>query len=494
MKIIKTPKRRSRWALGLVPVLTAGMLAVAVTPASADPWVNGDVLVAVSDGQYQSFTSGGSLEHTINAGLQGQPNGGFTTGCAFNPAGFPAVTQNLYTTLWQEKKISVVADGSHTVLRTIDIPTVTGNPTAGRPEAITFDTDGNFYVGLVDGTGANLLKFSKFIEGNPLAQPPIPDTLEALVGSWTLPKGARGVDSIDLDNDLKTIYYTSEDAVIRTFDTSTGLPGANFASFTGRRLYNLRLLQPGNPFGTGAVMAVADTTEIKILDAAGAVVNTYGESLPAAVGPRSSYGNGWFSVSVDSTGTQLIAGDFYGGRAVKFNSNDTLAATYSTGKDFFRVNGVCARGEVTRAVVPVPDVGFFVVGDIEAGYPFNTLGNNVVFHDPNWNSIHDPAGPTTLVSGGVPNDNSFKGFAENATLSTNPCGGTFTSKGGSAGAGAIQVGSRIAVIVTDKVSSGGSQIKGQGNVIAIILVTVTQYTGGGVPTGSGTVSQVICKS
>jgi hypothetical protein len=467
--------RKSRWALGLVPVLTAGLLAATTTVASADPWVNGDVLVAVSDGQYQSFTSVGSLEHTIDAGLTGQPNGGFTAGCAFNPAGFPAVTQNLYTTVWGEKKISVVGDGiSHTSLRTIDIPTVTGNASAGRPESITFDTDGNFFVGLVDGTGANLLKFNK---------------AETLIASWTLPTGARGVDSIDLDNDLKTIYYTSEDPTIRTFDTVTGLPGPNFASFAGRRLYNIRLLQPGDTFGVGAVMAVADTNEIKILNAAGAVVNTYGEALASA----SVYGNGWFSVSIDSTATQIIAGDFYGGRAVKFNANDTVAATYSTGKLPFRVNGVCARGEVTRAVVPTPDVGFFVVGDKEAGYPFGPMGKTVTFHEQNWNAIHDNT--TTMVSGGVPGNNSFKGFAENATLSTNPCGGTFTSKGGSAGAGTIQVGQRIAIIVTDQVvDPSGGAIQGQGNVISIILVTVTQFSGGGVPVGKGTVTQVICST
>jgi hypothetical protein len=474
MKTIDSSKRKSRWALGLVPMMIVGWLGVTVSPVGADPWVNGDVIAAVSDGQYQSFTSGGSLEHLIQAGTQGRPDGGFTTGCAFNPAGFPAVTQNLYTTLWAEKAIGVVPDGAtHTPTALIDT-TLSGG--TGHPETIAFDTDGNFFVGLVDGAGPNLLKYSK---------------AHALMGSWTLPIGAdmRGVDSIDLDNDQVTVYWTSEDPTIRSFNTQTGTPGADFASFPGRRLYNVRLLQPGNGFapnGTG-VMAVADTTEIKILSASGAVVNTYGESLAATTG----FGNGWFSVSVDSSGTQLLSGDFYGGRVVKFNANDTVAQTYSTGKGPFFVNGVCARGEVTRAVVPTPDVGFFVVGDREAGYPFGPMGKTVTFHEQNWNSIHDNT--TTMVSGGVPKNSSFKGFAENANLTTNPCGGNFTSKGGSAGAGAIQVGQRIAIIVTNQVvDPPGGDIQGQGNVISIILVTVTEYTGGGVPVGKGTVTQVIC--
>ena len=144
-------------------------------------------------------------------------------------------------------------------------------------------------------------------------------------------------------------------------------------------------------------MAVADTTEIKILNAAGDVVNTYGEGLP----PASGFGNGYFSVSVltTPTTTELIAGDFYGARAVKFNTADQLVATYSTTRGPFFVNGVCVRGEITRATVPTPDVGYFVVGDIEAGFPFAdpVVQNTVSFHDPSWNAVHDPDGPAILV-------------------------------------------------------------------------------------------------
>lgn len=493
MKTMERSKR-SRWALVLVPALVAGLLSVTVSPAAADGWVVGDVVVSVSNNQYYSYTSTGTPEHSdlngdtdpINVGTLGRPDGGLTTGCAFNPAGSPPAAQNLYTTAWHEKKVVVVGDGlAHTLVTSIDTTvssSVTGNvsPT-GHPETIAFDVDGNFFVGLVDGTGPNLLKYNRS---------------HVLIGAWTLPiaAGMRGVDSIDLDNDQVTIYWTSEDATIRTFNTGTGTAGANFATFPGRRLYNVRLLQPGDVFGTGAVMAVADTTEIKILNASGAVVNTYGEGVT----PVSGFGNGWFSVSVLTTETtaELIAGDFYGGRAVKFAANDTPVATYSTTRGPFFVNGVCARGEITRATVPTPDVGYFVVGDIEAGYPFATptpLPKTVSFHDPNWNAVHDPAGPGILVSGGVPNNNSFKGFAENANITTNPCGGTFTSKGGSAGAGALQVGQEIAVIVTDQVTDPpGGTIQGVGRVIAIVLVTITEYSGGGVPVGKGTVTQVVC--
>jgi hypothetical protein len=496
MKTIKTSKRRTRWALGLLPVLIATLLSGAVlSPAGADPWVVGDVVVSVSDNQYYSYTSSGSPEHSnlegdtdpINVGPQGNPLGGLTAGCAFNPTlGDPNTIQNLYTTAWHEKRIVVVGQTAttHPILATINTTlasAATGNvsPT-GNPESIAFDSSGNFFVGLVDGTGPNLLKYN---------------AAHTLISSWTLPiaAGMRGVDSIDLDNDQVTIYWTSEDANIRTFNTQTGLPGANFASFPTRRLYNLRLLQPGDAFGTGAVMAVADTNEIKILNAAGEVVNRFGDTLE----PSSIYGNGWFSISIltTATTTELVAGDFYGGRAVKFNTADQMVATYNTTRPAFYVNGVCVRGEITRATVPTPDVGYFVVGDIEAGFPFATpvVQNTVSFHDPNWNAVHDPAGPALLVSGGVPNNNSFKGFSENATITISPCGGSFTSKGGSAGAGALTVGQEIAVIVTNKVTDPpGGTIQGVGTVIAVAKVRITEYSGGGVPVGKGVVVGLVC--
>jgi hypothetical protein len=490
--------RRSRWALGLLPVLIATLLSgTALSPAGADPWVVGDVVVSVSDNQYFSYTSSGTPEHSslgvdtdpINVGPQQHPLGGLTAGCAFNPTlGDPTTIQNLYATAWHDKKVVVVGQTAttHPILTSIDTTVASaatgGVSPTGNPETIAFDSSGNFFVGLVDGTGPNLLKYN---------------AAHTLIGSWTLPitAGMRGVDSIDLDNDQFTIYWTSEDSTIRTFNTQTGLPGTNFASFAGRRLYNIRLLQPGDAFGTGAVMAVADTSEIKILNAGGAVVNTYGESLPQA--SELGYGNGYFSISIltTDTTTELVAGDFYGGRAVKFNTADTPVAFYNATRPAFFVNGVCVRGEITRATVPTPDVGYFVVGDIEAGYPFANpvVQNTVNFHDPSWNAIHDPAGPTTLVSGGVPNNNSFKGFSENATITISPCGGSFTSKGGSAGAGALTVGQEIAVIVTNKVTDpAGGSIQGVGDVIAVVKVRITEYSGGGVPVGKGVVIGLIC--
>ena len=101
-----------------------------MSPANADGWIVGDVVVSVSDNQYYSYTGVGTPEHSnlagddndpLNIGLQGRPDGGLTAGCAFNPAGDPPVAQNLYTTAWHEKKIVVVGDGLvHTVPATID--------------------------------------------------------------------------------------------------------------------------------------------------------------------------------------------------------------------------------------------------------------------------------------------------------------------------------------------------------------------------------------
>jgi hypothetical protein len=490
MKHHKQAGKRRRWSVALAPILaTSTLLAVTQLPASADPWVNGDVVVAVSNGQYRSYTSTGTLEHTIQAGgmdfLHNGTTAGFTTGCGFNPAGFPVATQNLYTTLWSENKIRIVNDTTHTLGALVDT-TVSGTAN-GHPESIVFNTAGDYFVGLTTGdnglsTGPNLLKFSK---------------TNVLVGTWTLPVGARGVDAIDLAPNGDDIYYTSEDNVIRKWTiATTGLPGtgsgSTFATLpaensVARRLYGLRLLQGGNPFGGGngtGFLMVADTTNIKVLNSAGSVINTYG----TGVLPRPDFGNGWFSVSIDAGGSQFVAGDFYSGQVVKFNATGGVVTNFQADPDAFRVNGVCVRGELTVGVVPFPTTGFFVVGDLSAGLPFNNppAANSVTFSDQGWKAANSTSGPQI-------NSNAFKGFAENTIPATADCGGIFRSKGGNAGAGAVTVGQKVAVIVTKSTTDPGiSGVVAQGNIDAIVLVTVTSYSGGGVPVGKGTVIQVLC--
>jgi len=59
-----------------------------IYPVDAPDWVKGDVFVGVGNGSYQVYNHSGDLKETISDGL-----GGFTAGCAFNPA-----LDKLYTT------------------------------------------------------------------------------------------------------------------------------------------------------------------------------------------------------------------------------------------------------------------------------------------------------------------------------------------------------------------------------------------------------------
>jgi len=474
--------RKNRVLRGaLIQLLAVGSLVLATqSPASAHSWVVGNVYAAISNGQYQQYSPTGTPGDLLQPGTIGRPDGGFTTHCALNPAGFPASPQNLYSTVWSERKVVVVPDGASHPPSTVIDTTLAG--TSGRPEGIAFNTAGEFFVGLVDAAAGepNLLKYSK---------------AHVLIGTWVLPVGTRGVDAIDLAADGSTIYYTSEDNVIRTWSISTtaspgtGVAGTFHTGAASSRFYGLRLLQASNPFGgasgTGFLM-VADTADIKVLNGAGtAVLNTYG----AGVTPHPTFGNGWFSVSIDAGGSQFVAGDFYSGRIVKFNANGTTASNFVANPASFRVNGVCVKGELTVGVVPFPSSGFFVVGDLSAGLPFSNppAANNVTFIDQQWKKAND-------TSGGEPGHNSFKGFAENTIPVTADCGGAFESKGGHAGAPAsLPVNSVVAVIVTKQVASAGGNSSG-GNIDAIVLVKVTSYSGGGVPSGTGTVIQVICST
>ncbi len=488
MNDMKTSNRKSRWALGLLPVLVAGWIGLTPLAAFAHPWVNGNVYAAISNGQYQQYSSTGATGDLLQVGTIGRPDGGFTAGCGFNPAGNPPGPVNLYTTVWHENKIVISTDAGAThglppvAAQVIDTSLVS----PGHPETIVFNTAGDFFVGLVDAPlgQANLLKYSK---------------ANVLLGKWELTRGARGVDSIDLAPDQDTIYYTSEDNVIRTFTITSTAPGGGTGTqgiyHTGAassRYYGIRLLQGGNVFGNGTstpgFLMVADTQNIKVLNAAGtSVMNTYG----TGVSPHPVYGNGWFSVSVDSGGGAFVAGDFYSGRIVKFNADGTVAPGYNfvANPQPFRVNGVCVKGELTVGVVPFPAVGFYVVGDTNAGLtpgPFTSppAPNSVTFNHPTWSAQN-------TMSLGDSGDSAFKGFAETTIPATADCGGLWGSKGGNTSNTAVTIGQKVAILVTKQVTSDGTY-KAKGNIDAIVLVQVTSITGGGNPRFVGTVVDVIC--
>jgi hypothetical protein len=516
MKTMKTSKRKSRWALGLLPVLTAGVLSATVAPAFAHSWTNGDVFAALGNGQYRQYNSAGISTDLLQVGsMVTNPAGGFTAGCAFNPPASLVDIPKLYTTVWHERRIQIVNDGTHTPLAA-PVDTSFGGAWIGRPENIVFNTAREYYVGLVNegdvpipANEPNLLKFS------PTNQ---------LIGSWRLPVGTRGVDAFDLASNQNTIYYTSEDATIRTYVLNTpGTPGTTlgtgtpgtFSSTAGlSRLYGIRLLQGGNPFGGIApddpdtpgpdyfagFMMVADFSftgstinysNIKVLDANGALMNTYDSG---SLGTAGTSLDGWFALSVDSGGQHFYASEFYSGNVVRFDALGPVSG-FQASSDPFRVSGVCVKGEQTTGVVPFPQVGFFVVGDggpvagganLAGGLP---NGRDVYF----WGSQWTKAENNTLTAGNT-GDAAFKGFAERTVPATPKCGDQFFSKGGQSNPPAT-LQEVVAVLVTQQITDPPGGEKGSGVVKAIILVRVDPgYANSPGGEGTGEIVGIVCQT
>lgn len=273
------------------------------------PWVTGDVFVGVSNGSYQVYDNDGNFLETINDGL-----GGFTTGCAFNPA-----LDKLYTTNFSNTKVIVYDDlVPHPIVQTVD--TSVASP-GGDSESIVFDAAGNFYVGHADGNRL-LHKY---------------DPAGSLLMTFSPATQSRGTDWNDLANDQMTMFYTSEGGLIKRFDVMNNVQLPDFANIGGIS-YALRLLPPGD--GSGGLL-VANTIDIKRLDGSGAVMQTY--DAPGE--------NSWFSLNLDPNGTSFWSGDFGTSNFYRFNI-DTGAievGPINTGTGSSTLFGVCVKGEPTAA-------------------------------------------------------------------------------------------------------------------------------------------------
>lgn len=296
--------------------LLAGLLAPLSQPArAATVWNLGDVFAGINGGQYQVYTNAGVLKETISDGL-----GGFTTGCAFNGA-----QDKLYTTNFGNTKVVVYNDASpHTIAQTIDTGAV--NP-GGDSESVVFAASGDFYVGHPDGDD-DIQRYN---------------AAGAYQQSYNVAIENRGSDWLDLANDQKTMFYTSEGRKVKRYKVSgAGAQLADFAALPGTGIaFALRLLPPGD--GSGGLL-VADYVNVKKLDGTGSVVATYdvtGEDT-------------WFSLSLDPDGLHFWAGNDGTGKFYKFAIGspgvDTHVTVVDTGVGSGDLFGLCLKGEPTAAL------------------------------------------------------------------------------------------------------------------------------------------------
>lgn len=298
--------------VGIISV--AGMVVlVSVTAQAGTAWNVGDLAVAVSGGSYQIRDNTGLLKETISDGM-----GGFTTGCAWNNN-----QSKLYTTNFSATKVVVYNDPSPHAISQI----VNTNATSpgGHSESIVFDAFGNYYVGHPDG---NDLIHKYDAAGN-------------LLATYAVAVDARGTDWIDLAADQSTLYYTSEGRAVQRYDTAANMQLSNFAVLPVLgNAFALRLLPPGD--GSGGLL-VADGSNVKRLDGAGVVVQTYDVAGE----------NSWFSLNLDPNGTSFWAGNFGSANVYKFNiATGVVETSFNTGTGSGTVFGICLKGEPTAALPP----------------------------------------------------------------------------------------------------------------------------------------------
>jgi len=294
------------FAMSVVGVAIPSGVATAATT-----WNNGDVFAAVSNGSYKVYDNNAVFKQTISDGF-----GGFTTGCAFNAAG-----TRLYTTNFSRNTVEVYDNNDpHAIVQTIS---TTGSGTADN-ESVVFAADGSFYVGHADGNhrlihynaaGTSLMEYSPAVE-------------------------SRGTDWVDLSNDQQTMFYTSEGSHVKRFDVlgNVQLPDFSSSLNSGQAAYALRLLAPGD--GTGGLL-VADTSDIKRLNGAGAVMQTY-----SATGEHQ-----WFALNLDPNGKSFWSGSYDTGNFYRFNINSgvkELGPISAAGAN--QLFGLCLKGELTAAV------------------------------------------------------------------------------------------------------------------------------------------------
>lgn len=287
-------------------------LTVFTVPAgthAATTWNVGDVFAGIGNGSYNVYDNTGALKETVSDGL-----GGFTTGCAFNND-----LSKLYTTNFTNTKVVVYDDPSpHAVTQVID-PSVV-NP-GGQSESVVFAANGDFFVGHPDGND----DIQRYNAAGVYQQ------------SYDVAIESRGSDWMDLAADQVTMFYTSEGRAVKRYDVSGA--GAQLPDFTvlpgGGTAFALRLLPPGD--GTGGLL-VADAGDIKRLDGAGNVTQTYdvaGEDL-------------WFSLNLDPNGTSFWAGDFGTNNFYRFDiaTGALEVGPIASGGSLF---GLCLKGELTAA-------------------------------------------------------------------------------------------------------------------------------------------------
>jgi sugar lactone lactonase YvrE len=263
-------------------------------------------------GEYRVFRSDGSSR----AESFGAERRSYTSGCAVEP-----VTGHVWTTSFSGNTVSAFSDlhgdsGTHERLQTVDLRphTFVNGRARGAVQSLVFDASGNILAGTVDGTN-RVLKFTP---------------AGAILDSFAMP-GGRGVSWFDLAPDGRTIFYTSQDNVVRRYDLQTRQALPDFATLVDGTLHAIRLL----PLDQG--LLVAGSTYVTHLDMTGHDVAKLW--LPA---------RSFFALNITPDGrhfwTSTQAGELY---RFDIASGTVVAGPIQTGAQ--QITGLCMKLEYTAA-------------------------------------------------------------------------------------------------------------------------------------------------
>jgi hypothetical protein len=255
-----------------------------------------------ANGSIRRYTSTGTLVDTWGpAGSQG--GGGLAAGLCFGPGGTILSTRFTHTN-------PLLYSGAGAVLD-LSFARRPGEFLFNQHESCTFDRDGNVYIGQAGGATSPddtvpVLKFDR--RGVPLE-------------TFVLPTGPRGTDWIELGGDQCTLYYTSEDTVVRRYNVCTRTVLPDFAvGLTPPVCYALRL-RPNRE------LMVACQDAVHRLSPQGANLQTY---------TRQSLGEtnvqGLFAINLDPDGTSFWTAGLVSGQIYRVDiASGAVLASFSSG-------------------------------------------------------------------------------------------------------------------------------------------------------------------
>ena len=253
---------------------------------SALPIPNGSVMASLGDGTVKHFTPAGVLVQTLTGGSS------FMTGSTFDSTG------NFFVTNFGANVVKKYDNNGVFVSNTTGVGSL--------PESIVFNAAGDYIVGSV---GGGLRRFSA---AGALLETDLATTR---------------IDWFDLAADQEVVYYTQEGRTIQRYNLVTNTAGATITLPGSGNAFAIRLLPGGG-------LLVADRSNIKRLDAAGVLAQSYDQ---AGI-------DDWFALNLDPDGVTFWSAGITNGRVRRFNlASGAVVGNFDTTGEVY---GLSVRGEI----------------------------------------------------------------------------------------------------------------------------------------------------